>query len=143
MKLFDFKEIVLAENAHYMLATNTSGDILYQEHFEPRALTKAELREFLKILASGSFSTYLIRVNNGHILPPDDLSWVENFNLRRLFRAGISRVAYVSPQNIFNSLEMEKEIEPGKKFHIRIFRKMEDAVCWLESHSPKSGILEN
>lgn len=132
MKILNLQEKILAGNYYYLLATNAEGNILYQEHFHPHILSKPELREILNILNSGNFSAYLIKVNNGKILPPDDLSWVENFNLMRLYKAGISRVAYVSPQNIFNSLEMEKELVPGKIFQIRIFKKMEDAIVWLE-----------
>ena len=131
MKPSNLQEQILASNTHYLLATNSTGSILYQEHFESRVLSKPELREILRIIGSGNFSAYLIKVNNGSILPPDDLSWVEKFNLMRLYKAGIAYVAYVSPQNIFNSLEMEKELKPGKILRIRIFRKMSDAVLWL------------
>ena len=132
MKLHHLQEKILARNSNYLLATNTTGCILYQEHFHPHVLSKPELREILGVITSGNFSVYIIKVNNGSILPPDDLAWVENFNLMRLYKAGISRVAYVSPQNIFNSLEMEKELLPGKIFHIRIFKKMTDAILWLD-----------
>ncbi len=132
MTIHHLQEKVLARNKYYLLATNPSGEILYQEHFQPHILSKPELREILGIIRSGNFSSYLIKVNNGSILPPDDFSWVENFNLMRLYQAGISRVAYVSPQNIFNSLELEKELLPGKIFQIRIFKRMGDAISWLE-----------
>lgn len=132
MKTYNLQETVIARNAHYLLATNANCSILYQEHFHPHVLSKSELREILGVISSGNFSGYLIKVNNGRILPPEDLSWVERFNLLRLYRAGISQVAYVSPQNIFNSLEMEKELQPGKFFRIRIFKKMADAVLWLD-----------
>ncbi len=131
MKLFNLQKKVLAVNQNYLLATNASGCILYQEHFHSHILSKPELREILGIITSGNFSAYLIKVNNGSILPPDDLSWVERFNLLRLYKAGITRVAYVSPQNIFNSLELEKELKPGKFLKIRIFKKMDDALKWL------------
>ena len=132
MKTYHLQERIFARNEKYQLSTDATGSILYQEHFQPHVLTKTELKEFLGIISSGNFSAYIIKVNNGSILPPDDLSWVENFNLMRLYKAGISHVAYVSPQNIFNSLEMEKEFVPGKIFHIRIFKKMNDALLWLE-----------
>lgn len=131
MKIFNLQEKILTSNENYLLATNASGKILYQEHFQPHLLSKPDLREILGIITSGSFSAYLIKVHNGSILPPDDFSWVENFTLMRLFKAGISHVAYVSPQNIFHSLEMEKELKPGKILTIRIFKKMNDAVQWL------------
>lgn len=132
MKLYNFNDIVLAENDDYMLSSNSSGTLLYLEHFRAHALTRTELKQILRAISSGSFNGYLIKVNNGNILPPDDLAWVERFNLKRLLKAGITHVAYVSPQNVFNSLEMEKEIQPGSFFKIRIFKKLEDAVLWLE-----------
>lgn len=131
MKHYHLQERVLAHNKNYLMATSSTGSILYQEHFHPHSLGKPELREILGIINSGNFDSYLIKVNNGSILPSDDQSWVEQFNLLRLYKAGISRVAYVSPQNIFNSLEMEKELKPGKIFRIRIFKKLNDAVQWL------------
>lgn len=132
MTIPHLQEKIFARNEKYQLATDATGRILFQEHFQPQVLTPPELREILGIISSGNFSAYLIKVNNGSILPPDDLSWVENFNLMRLYKVGISHVAYVSPQNIFNSLEMEKELMPGKIFHIKIFKKMNDAILWLE-----------
>lgn len=117
-----------------MLSSNAARTILYQEHFKPHVLTRTELKEILMAISSGSFEAYLIQVHNGKLLPPDDLSWVERFNLMRLYKAGISRVAYVSPQNIFNTMEMQKELKPGKVFHIRIFRKASDAILWLENY---------
>ena len=132
MNITNLQEVILARNNNYLLATNATGCILYQEHFQLHFLSKPELREILGVLNSGNFSAYVIKVNNGSILPPDDLAWVENFNLMRLYKAGISQVAYVSPQNIFNSLEMEKELLPGKFFQIRIFKKMTDALLWLD-----------
>lgn len=131
MKKHHLQEKILAQNKNFILATGSTGGLLYQEHFHAHALGKAELREILGIINSGNFDSYLIKVNNGSILPSDDQSWVEQFNLMRLYKAGISRVAYVSPQNIFNSLEMEKELKPGKIFRIRIFKKLNDAVQWL------------
>lgn len=135
MKIYHLQEKILTSNKNYLLATDATGSILYQEHFHPHVLSKSELREILSIITSGNFSAYVIKVNNGSILPPDDWSWVEHFNLMRLYTAGISRVAYVSPQNIFNSLEMEKELIPGKIFRIRIFKLMTDAILWLEKTS--------
>lgn len=132
MDIHQLQEKILAKNKHYLLAASITGSILYQEHYHPHVLRKPELREILNIINSGNFAAYIIKVNNGSILPPDDESWVEQFNLMRLYKAGISRVAYVSPQNIFNSLEMKKELKPGKVIHIRIFKKMSDALLWLE-----------
>lgn len=132
MKLYNFNEIVLAENEDYMLSSNPSGTILYLEHFKVHVLTRTELKQILQAISSRGIKGYIIKVNNGNILPPDDLAWVERFNLRRLLKAGITHVAYVSPKNVFNSLEMEKELKPGRIFRIRIFKKIEDAVLWLE-----------
>ena len=132
MKIHQLEDTILVRNKNYQLATDAEGGILYQEHFYPHVLSKTELREILNIIASGNYSSYIIKVNNGSILPPDDWSWVENFNLMRIYKAGITRVAYVSPNNIFSSLEMEKELRPGKIFRIRIFQKINDAILWLE-----------
>ena len=133
MKTYQLQETIFIKNEKYQLSTDATGSILYQEHFQPQLLTKTELKKILGIISSGNFSAYIIKVNNGSILPPDDWSWVENFNLMRLYKAGITRVAYVSPQNIFSNLEMEKELRPGKIFRIRIFKKMNDAVLWLQN----------
>ncbi|MCY2687611.1 hypothetical protein [Salinimicrobium sp. TH3] len=137
MKQFSFQEKMLAENEDYSLSCNPSGTILYQEHFRVHDLTKPELKQILNTISSGSFKAYLIKVNNGNIFPPEDLAWIEKFNLLRLFKAGISKVAYVSPKNLFSSLEMEKEIKPGKIFRIRIFKRTKDAAQWLEQSLQK------
>lgn len=137
MKQFSFQEIILAENEDYSLSCNPSGTILYQEHLRVHVLAKPELKQILNTISCGSFKAYLIKVNNGKILPPEDLAWVEKLNLPRLFKAGISKVAYVSPENLFSNLEMEKEIEPGKIFRIRIFKRIHDAAQWLEQSLQK------
>lgn len=133
MKIDHLQEKVLIRNNHCLLATSLTGSILYQEHFHSHVFSKSELKEILRVINSGNFSAYIIKVNNGRILPTDDLSWVEHFNLMRLHKAGISQIAYVSPQNIFNSLEMEKELKPGKILRIKIFKKIAEAILWLEN----------
>ena len=132
MKNYSFQEVLLAENSDFILSTNPSGTILYQEHLRNHSWSRFELKEILHALSSHRFNVYIIKVNHGSLLPPDDLAWVERLNLKRLLTAGISHVAYVSPQNVFTSLELEKEVQPGKIFRIRIFKKMTDAVQWLE-----------
>lgn len=140
MEHYSFKEIVLAEDGDFLLSSNPARTILYQEHFKSHPISTYELKEILRAITSGTFRIYIIKVNNGRPLPPDDMAWVERLNLKRLFRAGVSHVAYVSPQNVFNSLELEREFGPGVILKIRVFKKINDAVQWLEMTSQEARI---
>ncbi len=132
MQYYSFKDIVLAENDDFILSSDPSGNILYQEQLKGHSLSIFEVKEILRALSAHRFRFYIIKVNNGKLLPPEDQTWVERLNLKRLLNAGISNVAYISPLNVFNSLELEREVEPGKNFRIKIFKDIKDAIHWWE-----------
>jgi len=60
---------------------------------------------------------------------------VEKLGLSVLYDAGILFMAYISPNNIFSNLEIEKEIktDTNNKIKIRIFKDPEEAISWLKS----------
>lgn len=135
MKVFEFQKIVLKQNANFILASSTTGDILYHEHFESRALSKTEIKEIIKLISTRKFSAYLLQVTDGNILPSDDSVWLEHMDLKVFRKTGISQIAYVSPNNLFNSFEMDKEIGPGMIIRIKIFKNLSDAVSWLQKQN--------
>lgn len=130
----NFQQIVLLENGNYSLSTNIEETILYHQHLSIHPFSDEETKEWSDLLNSKKFLSYLIEVKEGRLLPSEDKVWLENLDLSILNRAGISRIAYVSPQNIFNSLEMEKILINGAVIKIKIFRNANDAVQWLEQH---------
>lgn len=131
---FTFQKILLLENDNYSLSTNKEETILYHQHLSGQSFTKEETGEWRKLLESKKFSSYLIEVKEGRLLPSEDKVWLENMDLSLLNNAGIQRIAYVSPQNIFNSLEMEKILINGAVIKIKVFRNANDAAQWLEQH---------
>lgn len=130
----NFQQIVLLEKINYSLSTNKEGTILYHKHLSIQPFSEDETKEWSELLKSNKFSSYLIEVKEGRLLPSEDKVWLENLDLSTLDRSGISKVAYVSPQNIFNSLEMEKILINGAVIKIKVFRNANDAVQWLEQH---------
>lgn len=130
----NFQQIVLKENVNFSLSTNKEGTILFHKHLSVLSFSEDETEEWKKILGSKRFSSYLIEIKEGRLLPSEDRVWLENLDLTIMHSAGISRVAYVSPQNIFNSLEMEKILINGAVIKIKVFRNANDAVQWLEQH---------
>ena len=132
MNNLNLQKVIIAETSDFILSCDSSGTILYQEHFKTHSFSRYEIRVILNALSSGTYKFYVIKVNDGNLLPSEDLAWVERLNLKRLFKAGILHIAYISPQNVFNSFEMEKEVRPANILKIRIFKKISDALQWLE-----------
>jgi hypothetical protein len=54
---------------------------------------------------------------------------------KKVLNAGILFIAYISPNNIFSKLEIEKEIrtDANNKIKIRIFKDPEEAIGWLKA----------
>jgi hypothetical protein len=78
----------------------------------------------------------LIKVENGNPIPFEDEMWVENMALEKFVDAGIHRIAYISPENIFCSyetVEISGEDASGRAVKIKIFKQESDAVRWIES----------
>jgi hypothetical protein len=78
----------------------------------------------------------MIKVNGGNLIPFEDASWIEKLNLPVLCGSGILFLAYISANNVFSSLEIEKEIRADemKKIKIRIFKNTEEAIVWFQSN---------
>lgn len=131
----NFKQIVLLENDSYSYSTNKEGTILYHKHLSIQPFSKDEKKGWKELLKSKNFSSYVIEVKEGHLLPSEDKVWLENLDLKALHNAGISKVAYVSPLNIFNSLEIEKRINKKALIKIKVFRNLNDANYWLQQYT--------
>lgn len=132
MKDVKYKEKILLKTPVFLISTNASEELLYHEYFKPVSLNAEELRVFYEIVEKANFKAYLIKIPNGNVVPHEDKSWPDHLDLSSLFSSGIAQIAYVSPQNIFNSCEVVKELEDGN-IKIMIFKYEEDAFLWLES----------
>lgn len=130
-----FKKVLIKDDQH-VVYTNLSETVIYQEHIGSKSLNERQIKQIHDLLSNGKFSGYLIKVNGGNLIPFEDETWVEKLNLSVLHDAGILFMAYISPQNIFSSLEIEKEIVPdtNKSIRIKTFKDSEEAILWLKSH---------
>lgn len=135
MGLPELFEKVLIKNDQHVLYSNDSETVIYQEYFQNRSLNAKQVRQIHDLLSNKRYAAYLLKVNGGGLIPNEDETWVEKLGLFGLYDAGITFMAYISPNNIFSSLEIEKEILPnsGRKIKIRIFKDPEEAIGWLKT----------
>jgi hypothetical protein len=135
MGLPELFEKVLIKNDQHVLYSNDSETVIYQEYFQNRSLNAKQVRQIHDLLSNKRYAAYLLKVNGGGLIPNEDETWVEKLDLSVLQGTGIHIMAYISPNNIFSSLEIEKEIVPdsGRKIKIRIFKDTEQAIGWLKT----------
>jgi hydroxymethylpyrimidine pyrophosphatase-like HAD family hydrolase len=135
MDLSDLFKKVLIKDDQHVLYSDSSGTVIYQEYFHNKPLNEQQVSQVNDFLAGRQYVAYLLNVNGGSLIPYEDETWVEKLDLSVLSDAGILFMAYISPNNIFSSLEIEKEIntDEKKKIKIRIFKDPEDAISWLKS----------
>jgi len=129
-----FKKVLLKDDQH-VLYSNVSETVIYQECFQNKHLDEQQIKQIHDLLSNRRYAAYLLKVNGGGLIPYEDETWVEKLGLSVLCDAGILFVAYISPNNIFSNLEIEKETIPnsGKKIKIRIFKDLQEAIGWLKS----------
>ena len=129
-----FKKVLIKDDQH-VLYSNSSETVIYQECFQNKPLDKQQISQVHAVLTGRQYVAYLLKVNGGSLIPYEDETWVEKLDLSVLYDAGILFMAYISPNNIFSSLEIEREIrtDANKKIRIRIFKDPEDAIGWLKS----------
>jgi hypothetical protein len=129
-----FKKVLIKDDQH-VLYSNVSETVIFQEYFQNKALNEQQIKQIHALLANRRYAAYLLKVNGGGLIPYEDETWVEKLGLSVLCDAGILFMAYISPNNIFSSLEIEKETLPnsGRKIKIRIFKDAEEAIAWLKS----------
>ena len=129
-----FKKVLMKDD-QYALYSNASETVIYQEYSQYKPLNEQQIRQIHDLLSGRQYAAYLLKVNGGGLIPYEDETWVENLGLSVLYDAGILFVAYISPNNIFSNLEIEKEIktDANNKIKIRIFKDPEDAIGWLKS----------
>ena len=129
-----FKKVLIEDDQH-VLYSISSETILYQEHFQNKPLNEQQIKQIHYLLSGRQFAAYLLKVNEGGLIPCEDETWVEKLDLSVLYDAGIIFIAYVSPNNIFSSLEIEKGIrtDANNKIRIRIFKDPEEAIGWLKT----------
>ena len=129
-----FKKVLIKDDQH-VLYSNVSETVIYQEYFQHKLLNEQQIKQIHNLLSKKQYAAYLLKVNGGGLIPYEDETWVEKLDLSVLYDAGILFMAYISPNNIFSSLEIEKEIktDANNKIKIRIFKEPEEAIAWLKS----------
>lgn len=131
-----FKKVLIKDDQH-VLYSNSSETVIYQEYLQNKSLNEQQVKQIHNLFAVSHYAAYMIKVNGGSLIPYEDETWVEQLNLPVLFHAGVLFVAYVSPNNIFSGLEIEKIILPDscKRIKIRIFKDSEEAFTWFKSNN--------
>lgn len=129
-----FKKVLIKDDQH-VLYSNVSETVIYQEYFQHKPLNKQQIKQIHYLLSNKQYAAYLLKVNAGGLIPYEDETWVEKLGLSVLHDAGILFMAYISPNNIFSNLEIEKEIKinANNKIKIRIFKDPKEAISWLKS----------
>ncbi len=135
MDLSELFKKVLIKYDQYVLYSNISETVIYQEYFQNIPLNEQQIIQIHDLLLGKQYVAYLLKVNGGSLISYEDETWVEKLGLSVLYDAGILFMAYISPNNIFSNLEIEKEIktDTNNKIKIRIFKDPEEAIGWLKS----------
>lgn len=134
MSLSELLKKVLIKDDQYVLCSNLSETVVSLEYFQDQSLNEQQLGRIYDVVSTHQYAACMIKVNGGNLIPFEDASWIEKFNLPVLCRSGIQFVAYISVNNVFSSLEIEKEIlaDEMKKIKIRIFKNTEEAIVWFQ-----------
>ena len=76
---------------------------------------------------------YFLEVEDGQLLPSEDITWVRKDVIPQLADAGIQFVAYVSQNNLFRRFSQDNMIGggAGKRLSLRVFQDRQDALLWL------------
>lgn len=136
MSLSELFEKVLIKDDQYVLYSNLSETVVSLEYFQDQSLNEQQLRRIYDVVSTQQYTACMIKVNGGNLIPFEDASWIEKLNLPVLCGSGILFMAYISANNVFSSLEIEKEIlaDEMKKIKIRIFKNTEEAIVWFQSN---------
>lgn len=113
---------------------------IYQRYYQLPGC-KDDLKKSLQLILDiakkeheqGKQTYYMIEVNQGKMLPSDDITWIQKDFIAQLWESGIRHVAYVSRHNVFSQFVMENILE-GKfpeKVTIRVFQDLNNAWQWL------------
>lgn len=76
---------------------------------------------------------YLLEVEEGELLPSEDITWVRSDVIPQLADAGIRFLAYVSQNNLFRHFSHDNLPggSPGRRLSLRVFQERQDALLWL------------
>jgi hypothetical protein len=136
MRLSELFKKVLIKDDQYVLYSNLSETVVSLEYFQDKWLNEQQLQRIYDVVSTHQYVGCMIQVNGGNLIPFEDASWIEKLNLQVLHGSGILFMAYISANNVFSSLEIEKEIlaDEMKKIKIRIFKNTEEAIVWFQSN---------
>ena len=103
-----------------------------------------EIGKIIKELLKKQFiSGYMIKINQGNLIPFEDEVWVKHLNDTTLLNKGIKAIAYVSPENLFRRLEIEKMNEKTNHPKILIFKEEIEAWHWIHSFQEKNKKMDD
>jgi hypothetical protein len=132
------KNHIFYKDSKQMISTNCSGNIIFHELYEASRITEEIMSLVIEMAHSNlkrSINTaYMIKIDEGSLIPFEDESWVERMDLQRLASSGIVVIAYISEVNVFSCYELEKDnlIGINRTLKIRIFKDEDIALHWLQ-----------
>jgi len=125
-----------------ILYNSSSASILYMKKREYMYLAiegyvnTATLSEFSKALLNGVIYNHVKKIlfdtSQVNIIKNEDIQWIRKNILPFLVKNGVSRVAFIKPQNAFGNLSIEALAKiMNEKFDAQIFQTMQPAEEWL------------
>lgn len=109
----------------------------YSQLPENRDLLNPSMEVILSLARQWSVSAiavfYLLEVEEGKLLPSEDITWVRKDLIPQLSDAGIQFLAYVSQNNLFRQFCHDNMLgsASGRNLSLRVFQDRQDALLWL------------
>ncbi len=126
----DYSKVSISENNYCIFQC-------YYQHPDSKELLRPSM-EFILTLAkdwsAGAIAVfYMLEVEEGELLPSEDITWVRKDVIPQLADAGIRFLAYVSQNNLFRQFSHDNlpGSFPGRSLSLRIFQDRQDALLWL------------
>lgn len=126
----EFCKIGIGEGKHCIYQS-------YHKLPDRRDLLKPSMEVILSLAKQWSMNAiavfYLLEVEEGELLPSEDITWARKDVIPQLADAGIRFLAYVSQNNLFRQFSHDNMpgSGPGKSLSLRVFQERQDALLWL------------
>lgn len=96
---------------------------------------KAYLEEWCALVEKYTPKCFFVDSRKGHvIMTPEVQTWHDNEIVPRYINAGVRKIAFILPEDIFEAISIEQAFEEGnanQKLKTRFFDKTTDAKNWL------------
>lgn len=129
------------QDAFCKIGISESKNCIYQYYHqlpESRDLMRSSMEVILSLAKEWSVSAiavfYFLEVEEGKLLPSEDITWVRRDVIPQLADAGIRFLAYVSQNNLFRQFSHDnmQGSAPGRSLSLRVFQDRQDALEWLQ-----------